>query len=139
MKKTLTIFSLIIGFVLAANLSATAQTRISFAKGTSEKTISVTVPANGEKSFVLAVNKNQAINVNLLTSQGFSVSVNLTNGVEGKDNWEDYEGGLTVLTGRKGDYVFSLNNNSKKSRTFKMKVRVGSADEYEGGISVDQE
>ncbi len=51
------------------------------------------------------------------------------------DDFEDYEGGLTVLTGRKGNYIFSVSNNSKKSRTFKMKVRVSDASEYEGGVS----
>jgi hypothetical protein len=135
LKKNLVMFGLITGFILAVNLSATAQTRISFAKGASEKTISVTIPANGKKSFVLAVNKKQAINVNALTKGNLlELSFSLVNAGR-SDNFEDYEGGLTVLTGRKGDYVFSVLNNSKKSRTLKMKVRVGAASEYEGGIS----
>lgn len=135
LKKTLAMFGLITGFILAVNLSATAQTRISFAKGASEKTITVTIPANGEKSFVLAVNKKQAINVNALTKQNLlALSFSLVNADE-SDNFEDYEGGLTVLTGRKGNYIFSVLNNGKKSRTFKMKIRVGPASEYEGGIS----
>lgn len=134
LKKNLVMFGLITGFILAVNLLATAQTRISFAKGASEKTISVTIPANGEKSFVLAVNKKQAINVNALAKQNLlELSFSLVNAGR-SDNFEDYEGGLTVLTGRKGDYVFSVRNNSKKSRTFNMKVRAGAASEYEGGI-----
>ena len=133
MKKTLVMFGLITGFILAVNLSATAQTRIAFAKGASEKTITVTIPAKGRQSFVLLVSKNQAINVNAMinrdvTDLGFS----LVNGGR-SDKFEDFEGGLSVLTGRKGDYIFSIYNNSKKSRTFKMKVRVGAASEYEGG------
>lgn len=128
-------FGLFTGFILAVNLSAAAQTRISFAKGASEKTISLTIPAGTEKSFVLAVNKKQAINVNALTKQNLlSLSFSLENAVKA-DNFEDYAGGLTVLTGRKGDYVFSVRNNGKKSRTFKMKVRVGDAGEYDGGIT----
>ena len=128
-------FGLITAFILALNLPATAQTRISFAKGASEKTITVTIPANGEKSFVLTVNKNQAINVNALTKQNLlELSFSLENAGR-SDNWEDYAGGLTVLTGRKGDYIFSVRNNGKKSRTFKMKARVGPAREYDGGIS----
>ena len=135
LKKTLITFGLITAFVLAVNLPATAQTRISFAKGASEKTISVTIPANGEKSFVLAVNKKQAINVNALIKQNLlELSFELVN-ADRSDNFEDYAGGLTVLTGRKGDYIFSVRNNSKKSRTFSMKTRVGSASEYDGGIS----
>ena len=134
LKKTFLMFVLMTGFILAVNLSATAQsTRISFAKGASEKTISVTIPANGKKKFILSVGLNQAINVNALTNQNLSeLSFNLMNSVRA-DKFEDYEGGLTVLTGGKGDYGFSVSNNSKKSRTFNMKVRVGNASEYEGG------
>lgn len=135
MKKTLAMFGLITGFILAVNLSAAAQTRISFAKGASEKTISVTIPANGKRSYVLRVSKNQAINVNALTNKNLiELSFELVNPVR-SDNWEDYAGGLTVLTGRKGDYVFTVRNNGKKARTFRMKARVGNAGEYEGGIS----
>jgi len=134
LKKTLVMFGLITGFILAVNLSATAQAeRISFAKGKSEKTISVTLPPKGTKKFVLSVGLKQAINVNLLTNQNvLELPFSLLNAGRA-DHFEDYGGGLTVLTGRKGDYTFSVLNNSKKSRTFKMKVRVGVADEYEGG------
>ncbi len=130
------VFSLITGFILAANLSATAQTRISYAKGTSEKTITVTIPANGKKNFVLAVNKNQAINANALLQNSddlIFIGFNLDSAKESVDKWQDYEGGLTVLTGRKGDYIFSVINNTKKTMTFKMKIRVGGASEYDGG------
>ena len=134
LKKTLVMFGLITGFILAVNLSAAAQTtRISFAKGASEKTISVTIPANGTKRFVLSVGLKQAININALTNQNLlDLSFKLLNAVRA-DKFEDFEGGLTVLTGGKGDYGFSVSNNGKKSRTFNMKVRVGNASEYEGG------
>lgn len=135
LKKNLSIFGLITGFILAVNLSAAAQTRISFARGASEKTITVILPADGEKSYVLAVNKKQAINVNTTPAQDIGVlSFELVNAGK-SDNFEDWENGLTVLTGRKGDYIFSVSNTSKKSRTLKMKVRVGVASEYDGGIS----
>ena len=124
-------------FAAVKNLTATAQTRISFAKGASEKTITVTLAAGASKSFVLAVNKKQAINANALIKSDDLIlfSFGLENVNSSIDNWEDYEGGLTVLTGRKGDYIFSVTNNTKKARTFKMKVRVGAASEYDGGIS----
>lgn len=127
-------FGLITGFILAVNLSAMAQAeRISFAKGTSEKTISVSLPPNGKKSFVLSVGLKQAINVNLLTNQVASdLSFKLLNAGKA-DKFEDYGGGLTVLTGRKGDYIFSVSNNTNKSVPFRIKVRVGKASEYEGG------
>ncbi|MBS1792657.1 MAG: hypothetical protein JSS81_02315 [Acidobacteria bacterium] len=119
--------------LLLGAFKAGAQTRISFAKGTSEKTVSVTLPAKGERSFVLAVDKNQALIVEILGDLGLAVSVNLVNGRDGVDNWLDAEGGLEVLTGRKGDYIFSISNNSARKRTVKIRVRVGFASEYGGG------
>ena len=117
--------------------SSVAQTRISFAKGASEKTISVTLAAGASKSFVLAVDKKQSINANALIKSDDLIlfSFGLENANDSIDNWEDYEGGLTVLTGKKGDYIFSVTNNTEKPRTFQMKVRVGPAGEYDGGIS----
>ncbi len=134
LKKIFLMFVLMTGFILAVNLSATAQsTRISFAKGASEKTISVSLPPNGKKSFVLSVGLKQAINVNSLTKQSVSdLSFKLLNASKA-DKFEDYEGGLTVLTGKKGDYIFSVSNNTNKSVPFRIKVRVGNASEYEGG------
>ena len=133
LKKTFVMFGLITGFILAVNLSATAQTRISFAKGKSEKTISVSLPPNGKKSFVLSVGLNQAINVNVLTKQALSdLSFNLLKASKA-DKFEDYGGGLTVLTGRKGDYIFSVSNTTNKSVPFRIKVSVGNASEYQGG------
>lgn len=131
MKKTLVMFGLITGFILAVNLSATAQTRIAFAKGASEKTITVTLPAKGKKSFVLAVNRKHAI---IVSTNQHMTAFSLVNAGR-SDNFEDYEGGISVLTGRKGDYIFSVSNYSKKSSTFKMKVRVGDASEYAGGVN----
>ena len=72
LKKTFLMFVLMTGFILAVNLSATAQQRISFAKDKSEKMISVSLPPNGKKSFVLSVGIKQAINVNSLTKQSLS-------------------------------------------------------------------
>lgn len=133
LKKTFLMFVLMTGFILAVNLSATAQQRISFAKGASGKTISVSLPPNSKKSFVLSVGIKQAINVNLLTKQALSdLSFNLLKANKA-DKFEDYGGGLTVLTGRKGDYIFSVSNNTNKSVPFRIKVRVGNASEYEGG------
>ncbi len=134
MKKNLVMFGLITGFILAVNLSAMAQAnRISFAKGTSEKTISVTLPPKGKKTFILSVGLKQAINVTLLNENVSSdLSFNLLNASRA-DKFEDYEGGLTVLTGGKGDYAFSVSNNKNFSVAFKIKVRVGKASEYEGG------
>lgn len=62
LKKAFVMFVLMTGFILAVNLSAAAQAeRISFAKGKSEKMISVAIPPKGKKTFVLSVGLNQAI------------------------------------------------------------------------------
>ena len=88
---------------------------------------------NGKKSFVLSVGLKQAINVNSLTSQSvLDLSFNLLNAARA-EKFEDYEGGLTVLTGRKGDYIFSVSNTTNKSVPFRIKVSVGNASEYQGG------
>lgn len=127
-------------FVFGTNINA--QTQVSFAKGASSKTLTVTVPANGEKSFAVLVKKNQVINVtisgdiNLSKANQFPViAVNLTNGEDGVDNWQDGEGYLSVLTGTDGNFIFSVSNSSKRARTFKMKVAVtNDSDDYLGGV-----
>ena len=134
LKKTLVLFGLITGFILAVNLSAKAQdSRISFAKGASEKTISVTLTPKGKRTFVLSVGLKQSINITLLNENVSSeLSFKLLNAGKA-DKFEDYQGGLTILTGRKGDYIFSVTHSKNNSVAFRIKVRVGDASEYEGG------
>lgn len=140
MKKALLIFALVAGFIFAGE--ANAQTPVVFTKGTTFKTISVTLPANGEKEFSVAVASGQVINVTISgdiavskTNEFPVVSVGLVGGEDGVDNWQDGEGYLSVLTGRKGKYVFTVANGSKRARTFKMKVQVtDNPDDYQGGI-----
>jgi len=138
--KTILIFSsLLAGFLFVSE--ARAQTPVVFGRGTSSKTITVTVPARGSKSFSVAVNRRQVINVNLSgdiavsrTNEFPAVSVNLTNGRDGVDNWQDGEGYLSVLTGSKKTYIFNVANSSRRARTFKMRVKVTSnPDDYFGG------
>ena len=131
MKKAFILFTFLCVAVLATETKA--QTRVTFARGASEKIVTVTIPARGERSFVLGANRKQAITVSDLSRHGLSVSFNLANGDDGVDNWMDYEGGLEVLTGRRGDYVFTVSNGSNRARTVRMKVRVGRAKEYQGG------
>lgn len=145
MKKLLIMSALLIGLFFVSD--SNAQTAIQFAKGASSKTVSVTVPASGEKSFSVQVKSGQVINVevsgdiNISKTNEFSViSVNLTNGEEGVDNWQDDSGTLSVLTGRNGKYIFNVSNSSKRARTFKMKVSVtNDRDDYQGGEDVDED
>lgn len=129
MRKLLLLLSFVIGIMCVSESSA--QTKIQFAKGTSSKTITVTIPANGEKSFAVQVKKNQAINVsvsgdiNISKTNEFPViAVNLVNGEEEIDSAQDGEGYLSVWTGRNGNYIFNLSNSSKRVRIFKMLVAV---------------
>lgn len=132
-------------FTIAAALfavaEAKAQTAITFAKGASSKTITVTIPAKGEKKFSLAVNAEQVINIGISGDISVSrsndfpvISLNLSNGEDGVDNWQDGEGYLSILTGSKKSYVFSVANSSGRARTFSMKVSVtNNRDDYMGG------
>jgi hypothetical protein len=145
MKKILILTSLLIGLFLVPE--SNAQTAIQFAKGASSKTVSVTVAANGEKSFSVQVKSGQVINVEVSGDMSVSktnefsvISVNLANGEDGVDNWQDDSGTLSILTGRNGKYIFNVSNSSKRARTFKMKVSVtNDRDDYQGGEDVGDE
>lgn len=143
MKKLSILFSLVVGLFLVSG--ADAQTPINFAKGKSEKTMTVTVKPNGEKTYSIRVKKGQVINVGVSGDIGVSktndfpvVSTNLTNGKDGVDNWQDGEAYLSILAGRTGTYIVSVaNSDTKRARTFKMEVKVSNnKDDYEGGVAV---
>ncbi|MCD9189438.1 MAG: hypothetical protein LUM44_23705 [Pyrinomonadaceae bacterium] len=145
MNKLFIFLVLAAAFVFAGQ--ANAQTRIVFAKGASSKTLTVTVPANGEKSFSVQVKEGQVINIGVSgdinvskTTEFPVISVNLTNGEEGVDNSQDGEGYLSILAGRSGNYVFSVANSDKKrARTFKMEVKVtNDRADFAGGEEVEQ-
>ncbi len=139
MKKIFILLSLTIGLLFVSE--AAAQTKIVFAKGASSKTMTITVAAESNKEFALAVSAAQVINVSVSGDISVSksndfpvIGLNLTNGEDGVDNWQDGEGYLSVLTGNKGTYVFSVSNSSKRARTFTMKVSVtNDREDYEGG------
>lgn len=140
MRKLFVLSGLIIGLLFSANTYA--QTKISFAKGASSKTITVIIPAKSEKSFSVQVRKNQVINASVSGDVALSktnkmsvVSLNLTNSEDGVDNWQDGEGFLSILAGTSAEYIFSVANSSSRARTFKMKVAVtDNRDDYLGGI-----
>jgi hypothetical protein len=143
MKKLFILLVLAVAFVFVEQTNA--QTKIVFAKGASSKTTTVTIPAKGEKTFAVQVKKNQVINIGVSgdinvskTTEFPVISINLTNGVEDVDNWQDGEGYLSILAGKNGTYIFSVANSDKKrARNFKMKVSVSdNKDDYEGGIKV---
>jgi hypothetical protein len=144
MKKLFILLSLVIGLTLVSETNA--QTKIVFGKGASSKTMTITVPANSEKSFSVQVSAEQVINIEVSGDIGVSktnsfpvISINLTNGEEGIDRTQDGEGYLSILTGTSGSYVFSVSNSSKRARTFTMKVAVtNDKADFEGGEPVDQ-
>ncbi len=105
-----------------------AQTKVVFAKGASSKTLTVTLPAKGEKTFSVQVKEGQVINVGVSgdinvskTTEFPVIYLGLTNGDDEVDRTQDGEGYLSILTGKNGIYVFSVTNSDKKrARTFKM-------------------
>lgn len=143
MKKLLIVSSLLIGLFFVTN--SNAQNSVQFARGASSKTISVTVAANDDKSFSVQVRNGQVINVEVSgdinvsrTNEFSAISVNLANGEDGVDNWQDDSGTLSILAGRSGKYIFNVSNSSNRPRTFKMKVSVtDNRDDYLGGEDVD--
>lgn len=139
MKKLALLFTFALALIAASETNA--QTAIVFAKGASSKTMTVTIPAKGTKKYSLFVNADQVINIDVSGDISVSksndfpvIGLNLANGEEGVDNWQDGEGYLSVLTGSKKSYVFSVSNSSGRARTFTMKVRVtNDRDDYLGG------
>lgn len=145
MKSTLIIFALAIGFAFAGVTNA--QTQVAFAKGTTEKTMTITVKPKDMNTYALNVKSGQVINVSVSGDIAISktnefpvIGLNLANGEEGTDEWQDGEGYLSVLTGRDGKFVVSINNSDRKrARTFKVKFSVtNNREDYQGGTSTDQ-
>jgi len=144
MKKLFIILSLMFAFVFVSETKA--QTKVVFAKGASSKTMSVTIPAKGAKTFSVQVKSGQVINIGISgdinvskTTEFPVISVNLTNGEEGVDNWQDGEGYLSILAGKNGTYIFSVANSDKKrARTFNMEVKVtNDRADYAGGEDME--
>jgi hypothetical protein len=142
MKKLFILLSLVIGLTLVSETNA--QTKIVFDKGTSSKTITVTIPAKSEKSFSVQVGAEQVINIGVSGDIGVSktnsfpvISIIAINAAEDIDRTQDGEGYLSILTGTSGSYVFSVSNSSKRARTFTMKVAVtNDKADFEGGEPV---
>lgn len=145
MKNTLIVFALALGFVFAG--STNAQTPVVFAKGTTEKTMTITVKPKDMNTYALSVKSGQVINVSVSGDISISkteefpvIGLNLTNGVEDVDQWQDGEAYLSVLTGTTKKYVISINNSDRKrARTFKITFKVtDDIADYAGGIKTDQ-
>ena len=140
MKITAILFSLVIGILMS--VSTSAQTAIVFAKGKTEKVTTITVGPKDMNTYSLNVKQGQVINVEVSGDISISktnefpvIGLNLSNGVEDVDKWQDGEGYLSILTGRAGKFVFSVNNSDRKrARTFQLKVSVtDDPHDYVGG------
>lgn len=147
MKKLSVIFSLIFGLILTAAAHAQTATPVTFTKGASEKTMTITVKAGGTSNYSLAVKKDQVINVGIegdvnvsKTTEFPVISLNLANAVEDVDRTQDGEGYLSVLTGRNGKYIVSVfNSDKKRARTFTIKFKVtDDKDDFAGGEEVNE-
>lgn len=144
MKKLSILFCLIIGFVFVS--AANAQTPITFAKGTSSKTMSVTVKAGGENKYSIVIKKDQVLNIDAEGDIGISktndfpvIAINVDY-KEGVDRTQDGEAYYSLLAGRNGKYIITVSNSDKKrARTFKLNVKVSNDKaDFQGGEEVDQ-
>jgi hypothetical protein len=131
--KTLSIlFSLVLGLFLFSSANAQTATPIQFEKGKSEKVMTITVGAGKEAKYSVSVKKNQVINLladgDIMVSKTTEfpvISLNLDNGTEDVDKWQDGEGYLSIYSGKAGKYIVTVANSDKKrARTFKLTVKV---------------
>lgn len=142
MKKLFILLSLTIGLFFVSN--ANAQTPITFEKGKMSKTLTLTLTANSDKKFSIAVKKGQVVNILFdgdvqvsKKDQFIIVGAEWLNATD-VDYTQDGEGYLSIYTGKKGTYIFSVGHTDKKrSRAFKMKVTVSNnKDDFMGGFPV---
>jgi hypothetical protein len=147
MKKILLLMIFAVAIVAASAVAASAQTPVVFAKGASSKTMTITVGPKDMKTYSISVREGQVINFTASGDIAISktnefpvIGLNLANGVENVDQWQDGEGYLSVLAGQTKKYVVSINNSDRKrARTFTIKVSVtDDKADYVGGESTDQ-
>ncbi len=136
-----------VAIVAASAVAASAQTPVVFAKGANSKTMIITVGPKDMKTYSISVREGQVINFTASGDIAISktnefpvIGLNLANGVENVDQWQDGEGYLSVLAGQTKKYVVSINNSDRKrARTFTIKVSVtDDKADYVGGESTDQ-
>jgi hypothetical protein len=140
MKKLFVLLSLTIGFLFVS--TANAQTPITFAKGKSKKTMTITMKAGGSNKYAITVKKNQVINVTTSGNTGiepnkdsFSVVNPSIDYKEGVDRTQDGEGYFSIYTGRSGKYIITVSNGAKQSRTFKLTFEISNnKEDFQGGV-----
>jgi hypothetical protein len=139
MKKLLVLCSFAIAFLFVSN--ANAQTPITFAKGKTEKTMTITIKPKGENKYVITVKKGQVINVStsgnvgLSKTNSWSVVNPSIDYKEGVDKTQDGEGYFSIYTGRNGKYIITVGSSAKESRTVKLKVEVSyNKEDFQGGV-----
>lgn len=147
MRKTLLLMIFAIAAVAGSAADTSAQTPVVFAKGASAKTMTITVGPKDMNTYSISVREGQVINITVSGDTAISktnefpvIGLNLANGVEDVDQWQDGEGYLSVLAGQTKKYVVSINNSDRKrARKFTLKVSVSSDKaDYMGGESVGQ-
>lgn len=109
--------------------------------------MTITVKPKDMNTYSLSVRKDQVINVSVSGDISISkteefpvIGLNLTNGVDDVDQWQDGEAYLSILAGATKKYVVSINNSDRKrARTFKIAFKVtNDKADYAGGVAVDQ-
>ncbi len=102
-------------------------TRVNFDKGKFSKTIKLAMSGSeNSKRFVIRANANQTVNIKIGSEwDSQRITMNLENGVDGKDEWVDGQGYLIISTGRNGDFIFTVRKADDSSFATNMKVFIG--------------
>ncbi|MBK7933547.1 MAG: hypothetical protein KA956_05975 [Pyrinomonadaceae bacterium] len=110
MKKLLTLSLLSLMFLTMYVETASAQTRIRFARGRTSATVSSTIGSRGQRKYVLGAQAGQTLSANISSRNGCVV---LGNG----QTSENY-------TTNRGDNWIDIFNNCKTATTFTLTVSI---------------
>jgi hypothetical protein len=101
-----------------AKATNNSPTRISFGKGQNWGTSNITLPASGTQRFIVSAKSGQTMDVEVSSKD---TSVNL---IKGKAQTEEDFGYLTAQLQANGDYVFEVENSTKKELKTSVKVTI---------------
>lgn len=110
--------AILIIFTLSSD--SLAQTRITFARGSSSKTLNGTLTSGSTRAYVLRVRQSQIITINVVSGNN-NIEIDLDD-VDGHLGYGD--GYLQMETSSNGDHWVTLKNEGRKSTKFTMTVSV---------------
>ncbi|MBK7705680.1 MAG: hypothetical protein IPN69_24980 [Acidobacteria bacterium] len=114
LRKLLVHFVLLTTISLMTSVELFAQTRIRFAKGRSSATISGTIPARSNRTFVVGARSGQTARVSVNNRNLKIFSEEAPKGESGSSSFETYS----------GDNEFGLSNPTNQAIGFTMTVSI---------------